>query len=371
MSDKEINEEIKRIKQEEKEAIKELDSENSINREHKKYKIKKLTVVCFIADVLALMGFFMMYGPIGTVRNLYVTTASKTMEHAYLAKIFYTDKQISNILSKNYFVEIDDDSNLNDIVIDTSEKSSYSNKYEKELLTRDEGNDLYKVLNIKVGGADAYLVAIYDPSKVKAIGMKEFGGKSGERIITMCKRYGGVVCINGGRFVDHGYGSGIPQGYVIENSKIRWSDGENDSERGNIIGISKEGKLMLLNDVTGKEALAQGVDSGIEFGPFLIVNGKSMSIVGDPWGKAPRVAIAQRKDGVMMFLVVDGKNYINGATLQNMIDTLELYGAYNAANLDGGQSATLIVNDKLYNNPPAAAKSTNGRYVVTGFGLIP
>ena len=54
-----------------------------------------------------------------------------------------------------------------------------------------------------------------------------------------------------------------------------------------------------------------------------------------------------------------------------MIDTLELYGAYNAANLDGGQSATLIVNDKLYNNPPAAAKSTNGRYVVTGFGLIP
>ena len=96
-----------------------------------------------------------------------------------------------------------------------------------------------------------------------------------------------------------------------------------------------------------------------------------MEIVGDPWGKAPRVAIAQRKDGVMMFLVVDGENYINGASLKDMVDVLLQYGAYNAANLDGGQSSTLVVNNQLYNSPPAAAKKQGGRYVVTGFGLIP
>ena len=96
-----------------------------------------------------------------------------------------------------------------------------------------------------------------------------------------------------------------------------------------------------------------------------------MEIVGDPWGKAPRVVIAQRKDGIILFLVVDGENYINGASLGDLVDTLEKYGAYNAANLDGGQSSTLIINNELYNNPPAAAKSTNGRYVITGFGLIP
>ena len=107
------------------------------------------------------------------------------------------------------------------------------------------------------------------------------------------------------------------------------------------------------------------------FGPFLIVNGKALEIVGDPWGQAPRVAIAQRKDGVMMFLVVDGENYINGASLKDIIETLQRYGAYNAANLDGGQSASLVVQDKLYNNPPAAAKKQGGRYVVTGWGLIP
>lgn len=371
MTDKEINEEIKKIKREKKEALRELKTQDVSIGRHKKPKIKKMTIVCIACDIFALLGFFMMYGPFGYVRELFVTTASKTMDHAYLAKVFYSEKQISNILSQNYFVKIEDNTNTDDIVINTQEKASYTNKYEEELLTRDKGNDLYKVLNIKVGNADAYLVAIYDPTKVQAIGMKQFGGKTGERIITMCKRYGGVVCINGGRFVDEGYGSGIPQGYVIEDGKIRWSDGDSSTKRGDIIGISKEGKLMLLSKTTGKEALSKGVNSGIEFGPFLIVNGKSMEIVGDPWGKAPRVAIAQRKDGVMMFLVVDGKNYINGASLQNLVDTLQLYGAYNAANLDGGQSATLIVKDKLYNNPPAAAKSTNGRYVTTGFGLIP
>ena len=107
------------------------------------------------------------------------------------------------------------------------------------------------------------------------------------------------------------------------------------------------------------------------FGPFLIVNGKPLEIVGDPWGQAPRVAIGQTKDGIMLFLVVDGENYINGASLQDMVDVLERYGAYNAANLDGGQSSSLIIENKLYNNPPAAAKKQGGRYVVTGWGLIP
>ena len=136
---------------------------------------------------------------------------------------------------------------------------------------------------------------------------------------------------------------------------------------------SKSGKTgdSTWNNATGIEALEAGVKEAIEFGPFLIVNGEPLEIVGNPWGTSPRVAIAQRKDGVMLFLVIDGENYINGATLQDMIDVLLRYGAYNAANLDGGHSTSLTVNGKLYNNPPSMAKKQGGRYVVTGFGLIP
>lgn len=340
----------------------------SKRRIKKKHKIMKKTIVFIILDILALTGFFIMYGPFNYFRNLYVSTAMNTMDHQWLAKIFYSDKTIEKIMSSNYFIAIDEDANTDDIIIDTKEKKKYKDKYEKELLTREPGNDLYKVLELKVGGSNAHLIAIYNPKKVKLISTKQFNvGTYGERIITMCERYGGVVCINAGGFVDNGLGSDIPLGYVIQDGKITWSD----DTKTNIIGMTKDGKLKLLSNTTGEEAIKKGVVDGLTFSPFLIVNGKELEIVGDPWGSSPRMAIAQRKDGVMMFLSIDGENYINGATLQDTIDILKRYGAYNAANLDGGTSSTMVVNGELINNPPAAAKKTNGRYVVTGWGLIP
>ena len=335
----------------------------------KKSKIKKLTIVCIILDILVIMGFFLTYGPVDYFRNLLVNTAMKTMEHQYLAYIFYNEEMVDKIKSQNYFVAINEEVDLDSIKVNG--KKVAKNKYDKEILDKENEDDLYKIIDVKVGSSNGHLVAIYDPTKVQLISKKVFGTATGERVITMCERYGGVVCINGGGFVDHGMGSGTPMGYVIEDGKITWTDGNNDTVRGNIIGFNNKGKLMLLSNATGNEALKKGVIDGMEFGPFLIVNGKSMKIVGDPWGKSPRVVIAQRKDGIVLFLVVDGQNYIDGASLQNVIDILLKYGAYNAANLDGGQSSTLIVNNKLYNNPPPAAKSTNGRYVVTGWGLIP
>ena len=341
-------------------------------KQKKKRKIMIKTIVFLILDILAIACFIMMYGPWNYVRNLFVTTAMNTMDHQWFARIFYSEEKINEIMNSNYFVTIDEDANLDDIKIDTKEKDSYKDEYDKELLTRDPGNDLYKVIDLKVGGSNAYLVAIYDPTKVHLISTKKFNvGTYGERIITMCERYGGVVCINGGGFVDNGLGSDIPIGYVIQNGEITWSDGDSSTTLSNIIGITKEGKLKLMSNTTGDNAVKSGIVDGLTFGPFLIVNGKSMEIVGDPWGSSPRMAIAQRKDGVMLFLAIDGENYINGATLQDMIDVLKKYKAYNAANLDGGTSSSLVINNKLYNKPPAAAAKTNGRYVVTGWGLIP
>ncbi len=341
-------------------------------KQKKKRKIMIKTIVFLILDILAIVCFIMMYGPWGYVRNLFITTAMNTMDHQWYARIFYSEEKINEIMNSNYFVTIDEDANLDDIKIDTKEKESYQDEYDKEILTREEGNDLYKVIDLKVGGSNAYLVAIYDPTKVHLISTKKFNvGTYGERIITMCERYGGVVCINGGGFVDNGLGSDIPTGYVIQDGEITWSEGDTSTTTANIIGMTKEGKLKLMSNTTGDNALKEGIVDGLTFNPFLIVNGKAMEIVGDPWGSSPRMAIAQRKDGVILFLAIDGENYINGATLQDMIDVLKKYKAYNAANLDGGTSSSLVINNKLYNKPPAAAAKTNGRYVVTGWGLIP
>ena len=125
-----------------------------------------------------------------------------------------------------------------------------------------------------------------------------------------------------------------------------------------------------MNCVIGKQAVEAGIKYGIKFGPFLIVNGKSLEIVGLPYGVANKCAIAQRKDGVFMFLVTEGESYIDGASLKDVLETLEKYGADKAANLDGGQSTSLVINNKLINSPNYLAKKQGGRYVVTGFGLI-
>ena len=340
-------------------------------RERKKVKIYKTTILFIILDLIAVWCFFMMYGPWDKVRNMYVNTAMKTMHHQYFANIFYNQKTIDKIMASNYFVSFEEDANTDAIVIDTKEKSKYKDKYEEELYTRENPDDDYKVIDLKVGNSNGYLVAIYKPEKVRLISTKEFnvGGK-GERIITMCERYGGSVCINGGGFQDSGYGSDIPIGVVIQDGEITWGADTADTTRDNIIGITKDGKLKLMTNATANEALKANINDAMVFGPFLIVNGKPLEIVGDPWGYAPRVAIGQTKSGIILFLVVDGENYINGASLQDMVDVLTRYGAYNAANLDGGQSSSLSINGKLYNNPPAAAKKQGGRYVVTGWGLI-
>lgn len=340
----------------------------------KKKKIYKTTILFIFLDIIVAACFFIMYGPWSYVRDLYVMTALQTMNHQYLANVFYSNKQISEIQNNNYLITINEDVNLDEININTEEKTTYKNEYEEELLTRDPGNDLYKVIDVKVGNAKGYLVAIYKPEKVRLIRTSQFNvGTYGERVVDMCERYGGVVCINAGGFANGlDNGSDIPQGYVIDDGEILWPEqGDYDNIRGNIIGITEEGKLKLMNNATGNEALNAGIKYGVEFGPFLIVNGESVEIKGLPYGVANKCVIAQTKDGVIMFLVTEGETYIDGASLKDVVEVLEKYGAYNAANLDGGQSTSLVINNQLVNSPNYLAKRQGGRYVVTGWGLIP
>lgn len=333
-----------------------------------------LTIFFILCDLIAAGCFVMMYGPFDYVRNLYVTTAMRTMNHQYLAKVFYSDESIEKILNSNYFIMVNENTNMDDIVINTEEKTVYKDQYEEELLSREHETDLYKVLNVKVGNANGYLVAIYDPTKVRLLRTTRFNaGRFGERVVDMCKRYGGLACINGGGFTNGlSNGSDIPAGYVIDEGEIVWPlKSDYSNTYGNIIGLTGEGKLTLLNNVTGTQALEAGVKYGIEFGPFLIINGKAATIKGMPFGVANKCVIAQRQDGVMMFLVTEGESYIDGASLKDVVEILVRYGAYNAANLDGGQSTSLVIDDKLVNSPNYIAKKQGGRYVVTGWGLIP
>lgn len=343
----------------------------NLQKPKKKRKIYKLTILFAFLDLCAIICFIVVYF-VTPFKTMIVTTALRTMTHQYLAYVFYSENMVQEVLNSNYYIPVNEDVDLDQIVIDTSEKLHYDSPYDEEILTRDPGNDDYKIINVEIGNSKGYLVAIYDPSRVHLITKEVLGTKLGERTIDMCNRYNGLVCVNGGGFLEEdGWGIGTPIGYVVKDGEIIWNSGYNTSA--NLIAMTYDNKLLLTIDSAENAIANSNVRDALEFGPFLIVNGTPMTTVGDGgYGRSPRVAIAQRKDGIIMFLVVDGSAlYVDGATLTDMIDLLMKYGAHNAANLDGGNSSTLIVNGNTYNKLMPNAARTGGRYVVNGWALLP
>ena len=335
--------------------------------------MKKLTITFIVLDILVAICFFVVYSPFfEDLQNTIISTAINTKTHDYIAYIFYSEDHVNKVVAMSSFTPLDEEVKLDDIVIDTKPRESYDNEYDEAILTREEGNEDYKYLKVKVGKYDAHLVAIYDPSKVHILTCKKFNTKDSsgkESVLKMVKREGAVLGINGGGFVDYGYGSDIPIGYVIKDGEVIWSP---TADKQDLIGFTNDNKLLLVN-ATGEEAVAMGMRDGLQFGPFLMVNGERPNFNNSAGGysRAARVAIAQRKDGIVLFLVTEG-THAAGPNMKELIDTLELYGAYNAANLDGGTSTQLVIKDKLINNPKnISGKTVNGgRYVVTGWGLF-
>ena len=327
---------------------------------------KLFCIIFLILDIVLGITLFV-FNFIPSIREKIILSSIDS--NKWLVYTLYSEDTVSKVINNKNQVKLENTKDLDKIVVESKPLQIIESEYDEAILTKD--NDDYKLLNITVGGYKAYLVAIYDPSKVELIHSKTFKTGTGqEKIKDMCVRSGGLVCINGGMFVDNGVGSDIPMGYLIKNGKVLWRDNYNSAS---LIGFTNDNKLLLIN-ATAEEAIKKGMRDALEFGPFLIVNGKRIDnndAVGG-FRRAARVAIAQRKDGIVLFLVTEG-NHSSGPTMGDITDTLLNYGAYNAANLDGGASSQLAINGELINNPKNIYGQTvvGGRSVVSGFGLIP
>ena len=334
----------------------------------KKWKKRLLTIILILFIVGGSSGLFLLYGPWHGFRDWLITTAMTTLNHQWLATMFYSDETIAEVLGNNTVIESGEDTNTDEVeIVSKLNTTQYANEYEKAILQKDAGNDLYKVIEISGKGYTGHLVAVYDPSKISVCTTK-YLGKKGEYIVDMAKENNAVVAINGGGFVDPNYNSlgGVPQGTVIKNGKI--VSNRTFKKTGGIIGFTKDNKLILAR-MTANEAIKNGVRDAVSFGPFLIVNGKASFIKGNGgWGEAPRTAIGQRKDGIVLFLVIDGRMVGRpGADMVDLTEIMQKYGAYNAANLDGGTSCGLVVNGQLINDPVNGNGKHKTRMIATGF----
>lgn len=333
---------------------------NKKKRTTKKKNNKKIIILFAVIDVLAFSCFFTFYGPISSFRTFLVTTAMTTKSHKYLAKTFYSQKYIDKILASNSIVSFSSGSDATQIVIGGTDTDSYASIYEKEILEHNKDED-YKLIRFEYNGYDCFIVAIYDPTRV-SLAQSKYIGVEGQSLTDMSRSYDAKVMINAGGFDDVdmygnvGQGSGgKPMGIVIKDGKLVSGNGNFNTE---IAGFNNDG-ILQLSYTTANEAINNGIRDAVQFGPFLVVNGISATINGNGgWGINPRTVLAQRKDGIVLFLVVDG-NGVNsynwsgrgGATMEDLIVILERYGAYNAVNMDGGASTTLVINNELVNHP--------------------
>lgn len=334
----------------------------------RKKKFKRVLIIIIILMLLPISsGLFLLYGPYSGFRVWLITTAMSTMNHQYLATWFYSDDYINKVLSANRVIESSDSTNLDLINSGLIEEHKYKDEYDKEILDRDK-DDIYKVIDIKGNGYKGYLVAIYDASKIKLAISKNLGS-SGQYLTEMAKENKAVVAINGGAFIDiNGQSNGgLAQGILIKDGEILQSTRYRD-KGGGVVGFTKDNKLFLGN-VSASEAVSQGVRDAVEFGPFLIVNGEASKIVGNGgYGTHPRSAIGQRQDGIVLFLVIDGRSATSlGADMDDLIEIMQRYGAYNASNLDGGNSSVIVINNKIINHPINWDNLEETRPIADGF----
>lgn len=327
-------------------------------------KIIKIVIIIFSSILVILLGLF--YGPWHGFRDFWITTAMTTKSHQYLATILYSDKLIEEVLNNNRVIEVDEgsDTDLIDIVSDKANNNIYKDEYDRQVLEHNEG-DIYKYFKVEGYNFDAYMAVIYKPENIHVVHTK-YLGYDGEYLVDMAKREGGIVAINGGGFMDQdGVGSGgQATGIIIKDGKIIQAS----SSGSGVIGLTCDNKLYL-GYITASEAINMGIRDAIEFGPFLIVNGKKADIRGNGgYGIHPRSAIGQRKDGIVLFLVIDGRRVDSmGASIRDVMDIMDKYGAYNAANLDGGNSSVLVINDKIVNRPIDWYQREQTRKIATGF----
>lgn len=345
-----------------------------INYKHHKIfsKVVMWIISIFITIyMLGCSGFLtILYGSYNGFRDWLITTAMATMRHQYYCKWFYNSDQIKEVLDNNF---IDDKGMETDPSLINHEKvTDYKDEYEKAVLDRKD-NELYKVINFEVNGCKAYLGVVYDASKIK-VGYSKWLGRSGQYVYDMAKEQGSVLTINGGGFLDPGHNTKgeNPVGITIANGKIITNRTLEGSSYG-LIGFNEDNTLVLLHNVTGESALEMGVRDAVTMAPFLIVNGKPAFTKGNGgWGYAARTAIGQRKDGIVLFLVIDSNTTrTKGASMKDLVEIMQRYGAVNAANLDGGTSSAMVVEGTMINDPIDSVGRHRTRGIPTVFNVIP
>ncbi|EPY2304654.1 phosphodiester glycosidase family protein [Clostridium sporogenes] len=300
-------------------------------------------VIFQLVFIMVTFPLYTFYGPFKKVRNVVVTSAMGTGNHRYIAKIFFSDKKINEIMKE-------DTESLNDNL-------NINNLNSKSVEIRNVNNDI-KRMEINNSKFEGEALIIHDPKRVK-VGYSSKLGQVGETTSDMAKRYKAVAAINGGGYSDvspngkTGGTGGIPIGIIISKGKVVYPlNKEEYKKRENcVFAIDGEG-YVHLEPASVEGLLNKNIKEAISFTPTLVVDGEPHISDNSLAGIHPRTAIGQKADGSIIFLVIDGrKGFKLGASIKDIQNIMLQLGAVNAMCLDGGGSTTMYYNNEVINIP--------------------
>lgn len=297
--------------------------------------------------VIGVAGLGLVYvlerGPSPSLTNLFVRTMEETRRFDFMANIFLTEDEVSQIRMKQEAAPLKEfDSSLITIASADSSGDSSSNTSYPE----DEDGDGIIFEEISQSGYTGYLITVLDPKRI-ILGVPDSYGGTGLTLEEMVQKYDALGGINAGGFQDDG-GSGlggVPEGLTLVDGK---SVGKSSSES-IFVGFDEAG-VMYVGYYDDWSANRDGIKNGVSFGPILIMNGEAVNPDSLPSGVNPRTAIGQRSDGAVLMLVIDGRQvHSMGATYADCLNIMLDHGAVNAINMDGGSSTSMYYNGAYVN----------------------
>ncbi len=337
-----------------------------------------LTLVVFVVAGLYSVMLVLAKGPSTTARDLFVRSVMETSAAKFLARMYFSEEEINDIVSVVGEDNGEDKTDTSLIVIpgqsdnddaqetlpfggtvtpDTNDETGTPDTQPDDPPETEGGaapvDSGVEIVDVKGPTYYGKMIVVKDPSRVVVGTLPNYGESyKGKSLRTFIKDYGALGGINAGGFVDDmGSGMGaVPDGIVISGGKIVW--GSASTKYKCVVGFDKN-HILHVGNMTGSQALERGIVEGLSFsrGPVLIQNGvpeTTKRTLGG--GLNPRTAIGQRQDGAILLLVVNGRQAnAMGATNDDICNLLASYGAVNAANLDGGSSSLMVYNGETLN----------------------
>jgi exopolysaccharide biosynthesis protein len=210
-----------------------------------------------------------------------------------------------------------------------------------------------EVIPVRGSTYTGYVMLVHDSKLVRLV-HAHVVGENGEYITDMGRRVGAIAGTNASGFEDpHGNGwGGIPVGLVYVDGQVLsrpiagpgWVT----------VGFTRSG-VLVMGDYSVAKLRRLDVRDAMQFHPELVVDGQPMITHGDGgWGYDPRTAIGQRRDGTVIFVVLNGRFHGGsgpGASLRQVMDLMLQYGAVNACAMDGGSSSVLYHDGRIVNSP--------------------